>query len=50
MKSIRPHFLAAALAINQLHRNPIFTGTTDAGKPPYLIARIWTGTKDQPGR
>jgi len=38
------------VAINQLHRNPIFTGTTDTGRPPYLIARIWTGTKGQPGR
>lgn len=38
------------VAVNQLHRNPIFSGTTDAGKPPYLIARIWTGTRGQPGR
>lgn len=38
------------VAVNQLHRNPIFSGTTDQGKPPYLIARIWTGTRGQPGR
>ncbi len=38
------------VAVNQLHRNPIFSGATDAGQPPYLIARIWTGTRGQPGR
>lgn len=38
------------VAVNQLHRNPIFSGTTDQGKPPYLIARVWTGTRGQPGR
>ena len=38
------------VAINQLHRNPIFTGTADSGVPPYLIARIWTGTRGLPGR
>lgn len=38
------------VAINQLHRSSIFTGKSDAGKPPYLIARVWTGTKGQPGR
>ncbi|WP_271407920.1 L-dopachrome tautomerase-related protein [Pseudomonas sp. Q1-7] len=38
------------VAINQLHRNPIFTGAEDTGKPPYLIVRIWTGTDGQPGR
>jgi sugar lactone lactonase YvrE len=38
------------VAINQLHRNPIFTGAGDTGRPPYLIARIWTGTQGQPGR
>lgn len=38
------------VAVNQLHRSSIFTGTADAGKPPYLIARVWTGTKGQPGR
>ncbi|HEY1141408.1 MAG TPA: L-dopachrome tautomerase-related protein [Lysobacter sp.] len=38
------------VAINQLHRNPIFTGAEDRGQPPYLIARIWTGTRGQPGR
>lgn len=38
------------VAVNQLHRNPIFSGTADTGKPPYLIARIWTGTRGQPGR
>jgi sugar lactone lactonase YvrE len=38
------------VAVNQLHRNPIFSGAEDKGKPPYLIARIWTGTRGQPGR
>lgn len=38
------------VAINQLHRNPIFTGAEDRGQPPYLIARVWTGTRGQPGR
>ncbi|MNQ57388.1 Major royal jelly protein [compost metagenome] len=38
------------VAVNQLHRNPIFTDAADAGKPPYLIVRIWTGTEGQPGR
>jgi len=38
------------VAVNQLHRNPIFNGAADQGKPPYLIARVWTGTKGQPGR
>lgn len=38
------------VAVNQLHRSSIFTGTTDEGKPPYLIARVWTGTQGQPGR
>jgi len=38
------------VAVNQLHRSSIFTGTADTGKPPYLIARVWTGTKGQPGR
>ncbi|MEL1264478.1 L-dopachrome tautomerase-related protein [Pseudoxanthomonas putridarboris] len=38
------------VAINQLHRNPIFTGAGDRGVPPYLIARVWTGTPGQPGR
>lgn len=38
------------VAVNQLHRNPIFTGAADTGRPPYLIARVWTGTQGQPGR
>jgi sugar lactone lactonase YvrE len=38
------------VAVNQLHRNPIFTGAADTGRPPYLIARIWTGTRGLPGR
>lgn len=38
------------IAVNQLHRNPIFTGKPDAGKPPYYIMRVWTGTQGQPGR
>jgi len=38
------------VAVNQLHRNPIFSGAEDKGKPPYLIARVWTGTRGQPGR
>lgn len=38
------------VAVNQLHRNPIFTNAEDRGEPPYLIARVWTGTRGQPGR
>lgn len=38
------------VAVNQLNRNPIFSGGVDGGRPPYLIARIWTGTPGQPGR
>ena len=38
------------VAVNQLHRSSIFTGDADEGKPPYLIARVWTGTRGQPGR
>lgn len=38
------------IAVNQLHRNPIFTGKPDAGQPPYYIMRVWTGTQGQPGR
>lgn len=38
------------VAVNQLHRNPIFSGAQDLGKPPYLIMRVWTGTQGQPGR
>jgi sugar lactone lactonase YvrE len=38
------------VSVNQLHRSSIFTGNADAGKPPYLIARVWTGTQGQPGR
>jgi sugar lactone lactonase YvrE len=38
------------VAVNQLHRSSIFTGESDVGQPPYLIARVWTGTKGQPGR
>ncbi len=38
------------IAVNQLHRNPIFTGKPDAGKPPYYIMRVWTSTQGQPGR
>jgi len=39
-----------SIAVNQLHRSSIFTGSADTGKPPYLIARVWTGTQGQPGR
>jgi sugar lactone lactonase YvrE len=38
------------IAVNQLHRNPIFTGKPDTGTPPYYIMRVWTGTQGQPGR
>ncbi|TFW27629.1 L-dopachrome tautomerase-related protein [Duganella callida] len=38
------------VAVNQLHRNPIFNGARDEGQPPYLVARVWTGTHGQPGR
>ena len=33
------------VAVNQLHRNPIFSGAADQGQPPYLVARVWTGTR-----
>ncbi|WP_206077415.1 hypothetical protein [Massilia sp. HP4] len=38
------------VAVNQPHRNPIFSGTVDQGKPPCPVARVWTGTRGQPGR
>lgn len=38
------------VAVNQLHRAAIFTGQADTGRPPYYIARVWTGTRGQPGR
>ncbi|WP_202820659.1 L-dopachrome tautomerase-related protein [Variovorax sp. JS1663] len=38
------------VAITQLHRNPAFTGEADTRRAPYLIARVWTGTRGQPGR
>jgi len=38
------------VAVNQLHRNPIFSGTVGQGQRPYLIARVWTGTRALPGR
>jgi sugar lactone lactonase YvrE len=38
------------ISVNQLHRTPFFTGKSDAGKPPYYIMRVWTGTQGQPGR
>lgn len=30
------------IAVNQLHKTPAFTGTTDLGNPPYFIYRIKT--------
>lgn len=30
------------IAVNQLHKTPAFTGTTDFGNPPYFIYRIKT--------
>lgn len=45
--SIQP---ICTVCVNQLHRNPIFTGKPDNSVPPFLIARIWRGTKGQPGR
>jgi sugar lactone lactonase YvrE len=38
------------VAATQLNRAPIFSGRAEAAQPPYLIARIWTGTRGQPGR
>ena len=37
------------VAINQLHRNSIFSGAADRDLPLYLIARVWTGTPGQSG-
>lgn len=31
------------IAVNQLHKTPAFTSTTDLGKPPYFIYRIKMG-------
>jgi sugar lactone lactonase YvrE len=38
------------IAATQLNRAPIFSGQPEAAQPPYLIARVWTGTQGQPGR
>jgi sugar lactone lactonase YvrE len=38
------------VAATQLNRAPIFSGQPEAAQPPYLIARVWTGTQGQPGR
>lgn len=38
------------VAVNQLHRAPMFNHGKDTSRPPYLIARVWTGTQGIPGR
>jgi sugar lactone lactonase YvrE len=38
------------IAATQLNRAPIFSGQAESAQPPYLIARVWTGTQGQPGR
>jgi sugar lactone lactonase YvrE len=38
------------VAVNQLHRSPALNGGVEAGEPPYLIMRVWTGTEGIPGR
>jgi sugar lactone lactonase YvrE len=38
------------VAATQLNRAPIFSGQPETAQPPYLIARVWTGTQGQPGR
>jgi sugar lactone lactonase YvrE len=38
------------VAATQLNRAPIFSGQPEAAQPPYLVARVWTGTPGQPGR
>lgn len=35
---------------NQLHLSPPLNDGVEGGKPPYLIMRVWTGTKGIPGR
>jgi hypothetical protein len=31
--------------INQLNRSPLFNDGREEGQPPYLILRVWTGTR-----
>lgn len=38
------------IAVNQLNRSLLLNPKADEGKPPYLILRVWTGTKGVPGR
>jgi sugar lactone lactonase YvrE len=38
------------IAATQLNRAPIFSGQPESAQPPYLVARVWTGTEGQPGR
>lgn len=38
------------IVVNQLHLSPKLTGGEEKGSPPYLIMRVWTGTKGIPGR
>ncbi|MGH7902284.1 MAG: L-dopachrome tautomerase-related protein [Thermodesulfobacteriota bacterium] len=38
------------IAVNQLNRAPVFNGGKELGKPPYLIMRVWTGTRGIPGQ
>lgn len=38
------------VAVNQLNRAPVFNGGKELGKPPYLIMRVWTGTRGIPGQ
>ncbi|MCB0331729.1 MAG: hypothetical protein KDD70_18800, partial [Bdellovibrionales bacterium] len=38
------------IAVNQLNRAAPFNGGIEGGKPPYLIARVWTGTDGVSGR
>lgn len=38
------------ITVNQLNRSPIVSPGRDDGKPPYLILRVQTGTRGQPGR
>ncbi|WP_353572411.1 L-dopachrome tautomerase-related protein [Candidatus Albibeggiatoa sp. nov. BB20] len=38
------------IAVNQLNRAPFFNNGEDAGKPPYLIMKVWTNTQGVAGR
>ncbi len=38
------------IAVNQLNRAPAFNDGREMGGPPFMIMRVWTGTRGIPGR